>query len=192
MGLQTMHDNKFLTLPVCEDDGTVVGLVDVMDVIYGCGGAEGWRSVFSSSLELDDLSETASAYSAPRSAMGSRVGTVKSSKSKRSKDDRSVSMLRPKRPVIALSTDTVSDVCKLLGSKRSDAAILVDQEGALAGIFTDTDVTGRVVAKRVNPNSSLVEDVMTPDPQCVSKSDVAMEAMTIMVENHFRHLPVLD
>jgi len=101
-------------------------------------------------------------------------------------------MLRPKRPVIALSTDTVSDVCKLLGSKRSDAAILVDQEGALAGIFTDTDVTRRVVAKRVNPNSSLVEDVMTPDPQCVSKSDVAMEAMTIMVENHFRHLPVLD
>jgi len=190
--LQTMHDNKFLTLPVCEDDGTVVGLVDVMDVIYGCGGAEGWRSVFSSSLELDDLSETASAYSAPRSAMGSRVGTVKSSKSKRSKDDRSVSMLRPKRPVIALSTDTVSDVCKLLGSKRSDAAILVDQEGALAGIFTETDVTRRVVAKRVNPNSSLVEDVMTPDPQCVSKSDVAMKAMTIMVENHFRHLPVLD
>ena len=27
--LQLMHDNKFLTLPVCEDDGTVVGIVDV-------------------------------------------------------------------------------------------------------------------------------------------------------------------
>jgi CBS domain-containing protein len=36
-----MHENKFLTLPVCESDGRVVGLVDVMDVIYGCGGAEG-------------------------------------------------------------------------------------------------------------------------------------------------------
>ena len=61
--LQTMHDNKFLTLPVCEDDGTVVGLVDVMDVIYGCGGAEGWRSIFSSALDLDDLSDVASALS---------------------------------------------------------------------------------------------------------------------------------
>jgi CBS domain-containing protein len=52
--LQTMHDNKFLTLPVCEEDGTVVGLVDVMDVIYGCGGAEGWRSIFSSSIDHDN------------------------------------------------------------------------------------------------------------------------------------------
>ena len=43
-----------------EQDGTVVGLVDVMDCIYGCGGAEGWRSVFNSALDLDDLSESGS------------------------------------------------------------------------------------------------------------------------------------
>jgi hypothetical protein len=52
--LQTMHDNRFLTLPVVEDNGTVVGLVDVMDVIYGCGGADVWRSVFDSALDIDD------------------------------------------------------------------------------------------------------------------------------------------
>jgi CBS domain-containing protein len=38
--LQIMHDNKLLTLPVCEGDGVVVGIVDVMDLIYGCGGAD--------------------------------------------------------------------------------------------------------------------------------------------------------
>jgi CBS domain-containing protein len=38
--LQIMHDNKFLTLPVCEGDGVVVGIVDVMYLIYGCGGAD--------------------------------------------------------------------------------------------------------------------------------------------------------
>jgi PB1 domain/CBS domain len=53
--LETMHSERFLTLPVCEEDGTVVGLVDVMDVIYGCGGADGWRSIFSSAIEsMDD------------------------------------------------------------------------------------------------------------------------------------------
>lgn len=52
--LETMHAERFLTLPVCEDDGTVVGLVDVMDVIYGCGGADGWRSIFSSAMDMDD------------------------------------------------------------------------------------------------------------------------------------------
>ena len=48
-----------LSLPVCEDDGTVIGSVDVMDIIYGCGGAEGWRSIFDKSdLLADDMSDT--------------------------------------------------------------------------------------------------------------------------------------
>ena len=39
--LQIMDDNKFLTLPVCEIDGRVGGLVDVMDCVHASGGAEG-------------------------------------------------------------------------------------------------------------------------------------------------------
>ena len=49
--LQTMHDHKFLSLPVCEENGSVVGMVDVMDLILGCGGSEGWRSIFSTAME---------------------------------------------------------------------------------------------------------------------------------------------
>ena len=44
--LQIMHDSKSFTLPVCESNGSVVGLVDVMDLIYGCGGVDGWRSIY--------------------------------------------------------------------------------------------------------------------------------------------------
>ncbi|GMH75758.1 hypothetical protein TrLO_g2657, partial [Triparma laevis f. longispina] len=67
--LQTMHDNKFLNLPVVEEDGTVVGLVDVMDLISSVGGAAEWRSIFSSAMEADDdESETRSIHS-----MGSTV-----------------------------------------------------------------------------------------------------------------------
>jgi len=56
--LQLMYDHKFLTLPVVNEiTGDVIGVVDVMDVIYGCGGTAGWRSIFSSAMELDNLSE---------------------------------------------------------------------------------------------------------------------------------------
>ena len=62
--MQIMHENKFLTLPVCEDSGDVVGVVDVMDVIYGCGGAEGWRSIFDSAMDgVDDATDNESTYS---------------------------------------------------------------------------------------------------------------------------------
>lgn len=48
----------------------------------------------------------------------------------------------------------------------------------------------RVVAKSVNPNSTIVKEVMTPNPISVSSEDGAMEALGIMLEKHFRHLPV--
>jgi predicted transcriptional regulator len=73
--LQTMHDHKFLSLPVCEEDGTVVGMVDVMDLILGCGGAEGWRSIFATAMDSmgdEDGAETASVRSDDRSTVKSQ------------------------------------------------------------------------------------------------------------------------
>jgi CBS domain-containing protein len=62
--LQIMQEDRVLSLPVCEDDGTVIGSVDVMDIIYGCGGAEGWRSIFDkSALLADDASVAVSVLS---------------------------------------------------------------------------------------------------------------------------------
>lgn len=64
--LQMMHDHHFLTLPVCKDDGTIVGVVNVMDVIHGCGGVDGWRDVFDSALEIEDDGSASAAQSALR------------------------------------------------------------------------------------------------------------------------------
>jgi CBS domain-containing protein len=61
--LQILHENKFLNLPVCEKDGTVCGLVGVMDLIYGCGGSDGWRTLFFSSIEGEDSFESRSVSS---------------------------------------------------------------------------------------------------------------------------------
>jgi signal-transduction protein with cAMP-binding, CBS, and nucleotidyltransferase domain len=187
--MQTMHDHRFLTLPVCEIDGRVVGLVDVMDVIYGCGGAEGWRSVFSSAMEVDDASDASSVYS---HGDGSRVARSTSSRSVQKKEERPVSKLRPKKPLISSSNDSILSMTQMLTNKRGDASLVVDTSGGLAGIITDTDITRRVVAKDIDPSSSTVSVAMTPNPTCVSMSDSAMDALGTMVENHFRHLPVVD
>jgi signal-transduction protein with cAMP-binding, CBS, and nucleotidyltransferase domain len=186
--LQIMHDNKFLTLPVCEANGNVIGVVDVMDCVYASGGAEGWRSIFSSAMECDDLTETASLNSYQNGSVNPR--SVKSTKSR--KKGVAVSKLRPKAPMVSSSNDTVLGVTQMLASKRGDAAIITDQSGGLAGIITDTDVTRRVVAKQLPASSTRVSDVMTANPSCVSMSDPATDALVTMVENRFRHLPVTD
>jgi len=119
-----MHDNDFLTLPVCESDGRVVGLVDVMDVIYGCGGAEGWRSIFSSAMDFnDDISEVSSLQvTLPgASKIQSDLCLVKEAKK-----ERPVSQLRPRKPLLSSVEDTVLVVTQMLTNKRGDASLVVD------------------------------------------------------------------
>ncbi|EJK66050.1 hypothetical protein THAOC_13058, partial [Thalassiosira oceanica] len=182
--LQIMHDNRFLTLPVCESNGSVVGIVDVMDCVYASGGAEGWKSIFASALDCDDTADSASVYSHRSAAKSTNIG--------RKKDERPVSKLRPRKPVLIDNSASVLSVTKTLASKRGDAAIITDSNGGLAGIITDTDVTRRVVAKQLPAKSTNVSNVMTVNPTCVSMNHSAMDALVTMVENRFRHLPVTD
>jgi len=67
-----------LTLPVCENDGRVCGVVDVMDLIYGCGGADGWRSIFDSAMDIegDERSETQTHYSTNASLLKCTISPI--------------------------------------------------------------------------------------------------------------------
>merc|ERR1711920_175705 len=190
--LQVMHDNKFLSLPVCDND-KILGVVDVMDLIYGCGSTEGWRSLFKNAIDsVVDEVDNKSVFSVRcQTAMQDKsiCSTICSSAKK---DIRKVEKLRPKKPFISSSQENVLSVCQMLSNKRSDAALIVDSRGSLVGILTDIDITLRVVAKNLNPSLTLVSKVMTANPKMVSMDDFAMDALAIMMDNHFRHLPVVN
>ena len=68
----------------------------------------------------------------------------------------------------------------------------MNKRGQLSGIITDTDITWRVVGKDLLPEDTPLSRVMTANPTCVTLSDSAMDAMSLMIENHYRHLPVVD
>lgn len=48
------------------------------------------------------------------------------------------------------------------------------------------------MAHRMNPATTLISEVMTPHPTLVRMDDSAMDCLGIMIERHFRHLPVVD
>jgi CBS domain-containing protein len=68
--------------------------------------------------------------------------------------------------------------------------IVVDDR--LVGIFTERDVVFRVVARRLDVDSTCVGDVMTPAPRTVGPEEPLGVALITMHENGFRHLPVLE
>jgi CBS domain-containing protein len=95
-------------------------------------------------------------------------------------------------PAATVSPETsVFEAVRLMSDDRV-GAVAVTEEGKLTGIFTERDLMIRVVLARKDPASTRVGDVMTVD--CVSaKKDLSMgEALQIMTDRHFRHLPVVD
>ena len=200
--MHTMHDGKYLNLPVVGHDGSVVGLVDVMLIINSLMNGPGADLFWGVGAEDDDTeSETTSVHSsvAPsvRSKMAAGAPSVRSVKSAVAqkaavkKDSRPVSKLRPTPPITLSDSSSILQVAQAMAAKRSDAALLVDANKGLSGILTDNDITRRVVAA-FKDTSTEVSGVMTKNPKCVASSDSAIEALTVMVENHFRHLPVVD
>lgn len=71
-------------------------------------------------------------------------------------------------------------------------AVLVCISGELVGIFTERDVLFRVVGEGRDPASTKVIDVMTTEVVAVRSTTSIEEAMAVISERRFRHLPVVD
>ncbi|CAN0432927.1 unnamed protein product [Ascophyllum nodosum] len=90
-----------------------------------------------------------------------------------------------------MAEDTsVAAVCRALTKARNDAALMTGPRGGMTGIMTAIDLVRRVVAVGIDPDTTSAKEVMTPNPTSVSAESGAMEALGIMLERHFRHLPV--
>jgi CBS domain-containing protein len=88
-------------------------------------------------------------------------------------------------------TATVREAAKLMG-KAHVSAVLVTDKDALIGIFTERDLTQRVVAMELDPDSTRLERVMTARPDVLAPDDSPFDALDLMRRRHYRHLPVVD
>jgi CBS domain-containing protein len=71
-------------------------------------------------------------------------------------------------------------------------ALVVLEEGRVAGIFTERDVLRRVVGEERAPATTRVEEVMTAEVACCSMQTPIEEARAAMKNRRIRHLPVID
>jgi CBS domain-containing protein len=95
-------------------------------------------------------------------------------------------------PVVSVGLDTsVADCVRDMNSKGIGAMIVMDGE-RLAGIFTERDALSKVLGEGRDATKTKVSEVMTPDPLCVSPSATVEEAMGIITNRRFRHLPVVE
>ena len=86
--------------------------------------------------------------------------------------------------------DTLGEVAEQMVGVNTGSAVVKDF-GRLIGIVTERDLL-KAMAGRVHTSEARVREWMTPDPITASPTMDADGAAKIMLENGFRHLPVVD
>lgn len=96
------------------------------------------------------------------------------------------------RDVLSISPDaSVLDAIRLMSEKGIGALVVLD-EGALAGIVTERDYARKVILKGRASDSTRVSEIMTKDVVTTSSSHTVEQCMNTVTERRIRHLPVVD
>lgn len=93
--------------------------------------------------------------------------------------------------VTSTAQSTVFEAACVMTRARSGSVLILDEAGRPLGIFTERDVLTKVVAKSLDPAVTLVSAVMTRNPFTVPPDMSVCDAVLLMKERRFRHLPIV-
>ena len=99
------------------------------------------------------------------------------------KKHKEVISITPHRPVI--------DALIILAEYKIGALVVMEKD-KMVGIFSERDYAREVVLKGKSSKVTTIEEVMTKNVLVGHAKDTFEKAMTIMTENHIRHLPIMD
>ena len=89
------------------------------------------------------------------------------------------------------SDNTIREAARYM-VEHGVGSVLVMEQGALRGIFTERDALRIFVATRRNPDYTRLAEVMTGAPQTLPSDATPQDAARRMAAGKFRHLPVVD
>jgi CBS domain-containing protein len=98
--------------------------------------------------------------------------------------------LKPPEPACVSRSATLAEA---LASMRSRGAgcVLACEGDRLVGIMTERDVLRKVAGERLSLDSS-VADFMTSEPRTLTADDPVGDAIRLMDEGDYRHIPITD
>ena len=93
--------------------------------------------------------------------------------------------------ILSIGPDTtVAEAATVMGERRVGSALIMDGD-RLAGIFTERDIVRALGAHHDAAGHPVVE-WMTADPITIEPATTVDEALRMMLERNFRHLPIVE
>ncbi len=89
------------------------------------------------------------------------------------------------------SSQSVLEAIKVMAEKGIGAVLVID-EGKLSGILSERDYARKIILENRSSDSTSVSEIMTSDVITTTPDSSVAECMTMMTDNDFRHLPVVE
>jgi len=99
-------------------------------------------------------------------------------------------IIHDQNPVTLTADKAVREACDLMRARRVGAILVVEPNNRLIGIFTGRDAVCRVVAEGRDSSDTRLSEVMTADPVTMEPGKTAIEALHLMQDGGFRHIPI--
>ena len=99
-------------------------------------------------------------------------------------------IIRNQNPLTLPPTATVQEACKHMHERTYGAVLVTNGKGELVGIFTGRDAV-RVLAEGKDACTTRLRQVMTEEPDCLPPRHTAIDALRLMRDGGFRHVPVV-
>ncbi|KAG5241858.1 CBS domain-containing protein [Salix suchowensis] len=184
--LQKMVQGKFRHLPVVEN-GEVIALLDITKCLYDAIS------------RMEKAAEQGSAIAAAVEGVERQWGNnftaphafIETLRERMFKPSLSTIIGDQTRVAVASPSDPVNVAANKMRELQVNSVIVVTRN-KIQGILTSKDILMRVVAHNLSPELTLVEKVMTPNPECVTVETTVLDALHLMHDGKFLHLPVLD
>jgi CBS domain-containing protein len=106
--------------------------------------------------------------------------------------ERTVFQSTPKRHILSLPPQAnVWEAACAMTRANCGSVLVMEPPDRLMGIVTERDLMTRVLAKALDPQRTTLAQIMTAQPQCVPPETKVSDAVLIMIERGFRHLPIV-
>jgi CBS domain-containing protein len=101
-------------------------------------------------------------------------------------------IIRRQNPATLPVSATVQTACRVMRDRRVGAILVTEIDGRLAGLFTGRDAVGRVLAEALDPATTTLGAVMTVQPDTLRPQAQASDALRMMQNGGYRHLPIME